>query len=229
MKVVILSAFRNSLPYVFRYAAQMQDLGAMLNERRDTLHLILGYGDSIDGTELALKDACHWLDAKLIDVSHGGRHYGSNTHPQRFAQLAKVFNTLLSHVPDDVNDADIVGHVESDLVWEAPTLLQLIDDVQQVPAVAPLVLGGDSDQFYDLWAYARDGVHFTKSPPYHEALDGRDGLVQIDSAGSVLFVRGALAREARYSDGEAILGYCRDINHNGGSIWCDTSARVYHP
>jgi hypothetical protein len=196
MKVVILSAFRNSLPYVFRYAAQMQDLGAMLNERRDTLHLILGHGDSIDGTELALKDACHWLDAKLIDVSHGGRHYGSNTHPRRFAQLAGVFNKLLSHVHAD---ADIVGHVESDLVWEAPALLQLIDDTLQVPAVAPLVLGGDSDQFYDLWAYARDGVHFTKSPPYHECLADRDGLVQIDSAGSVLFVRGALAREARYS------------------------------
>lgn len=224
MNVTILSIFRNATHYLERYFEQMDDLQRLLTQRSDSLHLLLGYGDSTDGTGVALFDECaNRFDAHLIDVSHGGRVYGSIEHPQRFRLLAQVGNRLLEHVPPN---ADVVGIVESDLIWDAPTLLGLIDHLAHVPAVAPMVMDGERS-FYDIYAFRKNGKHFTKYPPYCEWL-GSD-LVQLDSAGSVLFVQAHYARKARLTDERVIVGYCEQIREQGGSIWCDPTLSVAHP
>lgn len=226
MNVCILSLFRDAAAngQIERYFDQMHALSRLLSARGDWLTLLLGYGDSTDGTGEALhEEATFCLDTLLLDVSHGGKVYGSIEHPQRFKQLAFCGNTLLDHVPVD---ADVVGIVESDLIWDAETLLALIDHTAHVPAIAPLIMDGERS-FYDIYAFRKNGKHFTKYPPYCEWL-GSD-LVQLDSAGSVLFVQAHYARKARLSDGEAIVGFCTGIREHGGSIWCDPTLSVAHP
>lgn len=226
MNVTILSCFRNATHYIERYFDQIQGLSNVLVARGDRLKLILGYGDSIDGTgEMLYDEATFAMDALVIDVSHGGKEYGSIEDAQRFKQLAFVWNKLLACVPQE---SDVVGIVESDLLWDAQTMLDLIAHTAYVPAVAPMVMDGP-DSFYDVFAFRKNGVRFTKTPPYHEWLDRCSDLVQLDSAGSVLFVRGDLAKQARFTESEAIIGYSKDIYQHGGSIWLDPQARIDHP
>lgn len=240
MNVTVISAFRNAAHTLERYCEQMDGLQAMLHKRGDSLTLLLGYGDSTDGTEAALFDECsNRFCAHLVDVSHGGPVFASIEDPVRFKHLAYVGNRLLAHVP---SDAGVVGIVESDLIWEPSVLVQLIEDLEHLPpdygAVAPMVMDGPAS-FYDSFAFRKNGVRFTKTPPYHADIEAEVeqnpqlshviSLIPLDSAGSVLFMDAYLARKARFSDGEAIVGFCRDIYRLGGSIWLDTQASVAHP
>lgn len=227
MIVTIISAFRNAVgPQIDRYFCQMEALDTLLTQRGDTLTLLLGYGDSTDGTGEALFEAAaDSIGALLIHVSHGGPHFGSIEDPQRFKQLAFVGNKLLANVP---SDADVVGIVESDLIWEAETMTRLIDHLAWVPAIAPMIMDGPTS-FYDVYAYRMNGERFTKTPPYHWRLENFcNDLTLLDSAGSVLFMNADLARKARFTDGEAIVGLCKDIYNHGGSIWLDSQATVKH-
>lgn len=227
MNVTILSLFRNSCHYLERYFEQMDDLQRLLTQRCDSLYLLLGYGDSTDGTGAALRDECaNRFAAMLLDVSHGGKAYGSIEHPERFRQLAYCVNRLLACIPPN---ADVVGIVESDLIWDAKTLVKLIDMTGFGFCMAPMIMDGENS-FYDSFAFRKNGQRFTKEPPYHASLPGNEGhLIQLDSAGSVLFVPGWLARKARLRDGNAIVGFCEDIYKYGGSIWLDPALSVAHP
>jgi hypothetical protein len=226
MNVTIVSCFRDSSHYIDLYFHQVQGLYNLLCARGDHLSLLLGYGDSTDGTGEMLFEAAQFnFGARLVDVSHGGPLYGSVENAQRFKQLATMGNKLLDCVPPD---ADVVGIVESDLIWDALTLSDLIAHTAYVPAIAPMIMDGPHS-FYDVYAFRRNGQRFTKTPPYHECLDGCCDLVQLDSAGSVLFVRGDLAKQARFTESEAIVGYSKDIYRHGGSIWLDPALSVQHP
>lgn len=228
MNVTILSIFRNAVIYLERYFEQMDGLQASLHERGDTLHLLLGYGDSIDGTGAALWDECsNRFSAHLVDVSHGGPHYGSIEHPDRFRLLAQVGNQLLGCIPPN---ADVVGIVESDLIWQAETILQLLEDLEHVDAVAPMVMDAiPADSFYDVFAFRRNGARFTKTPPFHPDLQPGSDLLEIDSAGSVLFLDADLARKARFTYDSAIVGFCKGIREQGASICVNTQTAVQHP
>lgn len=226
MNVCIISSFRDAADRIDYYCNQMDALQGLLARRGDTLTLVLGYGDSKDDTDAMLFEAClQRYDAYLIDVTHGGASFGSIEHPQRFKQLAFVGNKLLANVPPT---ADVVGIVESDLVWDGITMINLIDDLIYRPAIAPMVMDGPRS-FYDVFAFRRNGVRFTKTPPHHADLPTHDGLLQLDSAGSVLFMRGDLARQVRCTEEEVIVGLCRDIYAHGGSVWLDPRLTVRHP
>ena len=233
MIVTILSAFRNSVgPQIERYFAQINALATLLENMGDKLTLVLGYGDSTDGTGEALFEAAaDSIGAILIDVSHGGPVFGSFEHPQRFKQLAYVGNKLLDNIPPD---ADYVAIVESDLIWEASMLSFLLLGVKvYVPAAAPMVMDAPpANTFYDTFAFRRYGQRFTKEPPY--APPARSGNLfskhlPLDSAGSVLVMNAELARQVRFSEEEVIVGLCKDIYRVGGSVWLDPDATVYHP
>lgn len=223
MNIAILSIFRNASSYIERYFDQTQQLRRQLLDRGDYLYLLLGHGDSTDDTDILLnEEVCFALGAELFDVAHGGPEYFSVVNPERMRQLAGCANALLDQLPENV---DVVGWVESDLVWDTDTLLRLIDHTRHVPAVAPLVK--QDEFFYDTWAFRKNGEHFTHSTPYCKWLD-RD-LMELDSAGSVLFVRAEYARKARFDNGEAIVGFSRSLRRHGATIWCDPTLRVEHP
>jgi len=226
VNIAIISAFRNAVDSIDGYCNQMDALQAALARRGDTLTLILGHGDSIDDTDAMLHEEClHRFDARLIDVTHGGLVFGSIEHPHRFRQLAHVGNTLLAHLPPA---ADVAGIVESDLVWDAKTMIALIDHLEDVPSVAPMIMDAPNS-FYDIFAFRKDGVRFTKHAPYHAALSGTTELVQLDSAGSVLLMRGDISRQVRYAEIDVIVALCRDIYAHGDSVWLDKTLTVRHP
>lgn len=227
MNVTMISSFRNAAHYIPLYFAQVEALNRLLCKRGDHLSLLLGYGDSTDDTDCELfETASLSIGANLIDCTHGGPSYGSIVHPERFAQLAYMGNRLAACIPDD---ADVVAWCESDLLWDAPTLVSLIDLTATYPAVAPMIMDGP-ESFYDTFAHRRNGVRFTKTPPYHADLERCcDGLLQLDSAGSVLVLDGDLARQARFTEEEVIVGYSKSIYRLGGSVWLDTSLQICHP
>lgn len=223
MNVCFLSAFRNATSYLNRYFDQVGDLEAALGNRGDNLNLVWGEGDSTDDTLLWLKSSPY--EATIVDCTHGGPVFGSVENAQRFRQLAHVGNCMFKAIPEDT---DVVLYVESDLIWDAETLISLIDDLAYVPAVVPMVMeictGG---LFYDTYCYRKDGERFKKQPPYHPGLTG-SGMVELDSAGSCMAMNADLARHLVW-DERVFVGICQQIRELGGSLWIDSNLTIHHP
>lgn len=224
MNITLISAFRNAERYLSQYMNQVADLVSGLSLRGDHVTLIWGEGDSTDRTLERLQSYVRFgYPAKIVNCTHGGPVYGSVVDAKRFKQLAYVANRMLICIPDD---ADVVLMVESDLYWQAETLLALLDRLQDVPCVAPMVMERSSGGFYDTWAFRRNGVRFTKFAPYHP--DIGEGLLQLDSAGSCLAMNAVLARQLIWPEEDVIVGLCRQINALGASVWLDPGLTVYH-
>lgn len=228
MNVTLCSAFRNASNYIDRYFAQVDRLSNALDQRGDILHLILAEGDSADNTWQSLHRVACDGNMQLVTVNHGGPDYGSVVSTERFANLAKVCNAIWQRLPAN---ADAVVWMESDLIWEPATVLALLDHLTHVPAVAPMVMlrreGFPADFFYDSWAFRKNGKHFGHWPPYDDWL-GED-MMQVDSAGSCLVMRGDVARAVHWPSEDVIVGLCRLINEQGGSVWLDSKLQVTHP
>lgn len=234
MNVTLCSAFRSSAAYIARYQLQVCRLAYALAQRGDWLHVIWCEGDSVDDSLQRLLDGyehdgkpCGYT-ADIFHFHHDGKNYGSIEDAQRFRQLAAVWSRVWARIPDD---ASVVVFCEADLIWEADTIVRLIDQVQDSVAVAPMVMDSPpKNTWYDSWAFRRNGVRFTKEPPFHADFDDpREGYMLLDSAGSVLVMDGDLARKVRFTDEEAVVGLCKNIYAVGGSIWLDTAASVTHP
>lgn len=224
MNVTVCSAFRNSVAYIDRYFSQIDALDRLLTQRGDTLTLVLGYGDSTDDTDALLFEHTSGgaIGALLVDCTHDGPVYGSIVDAQRFKQLAYVANKMLANVPDD---ADAVVYVESDLIWEATTIIELLNHLDWRDCVSPMIMDSPIS-FYDVYAYVKDGINFVKQPPYHLAVNG--GIIDMDSVGSCLVMRAELARRCRFPEADVIVGFCRQVRESGAGVWCDTGLRVQH-
>lgn len=241
MNWCLVSAFRNASDYIERYCTQMDALQDSLHKRGDTLTLVLGYGDSKDKTAVNLFEE---LDSNLfrydnvvaLDVTHGGHFYGSIVNKERFKDLAFVFNKLWDNIPES---ADYVGIIESDLLWQPDSIVGLVEGLEDdvVAAIAPKVLHatnpglyeGDGPFWYDTLAFVKDGKRFKNKPPYHLGLLEQDGLVEVDSAGSVLLMKSETARQVGFTEEEVVMGMCQQIREQFGKIWLDTRLTVYHP
>lgn len=209
----------------------MGSLQRQLEIKGDTLSLLLGHGDSADGTGVALVDECAGrFDANIIDVSHGGPHFGSIVHPERFRQLAFVYNSLWEKIPEST---DVVGLVESDLIWRADQLMLLIDKMEYDVVLSPLVLHLD-ERFYDTYAFRMDGINFKNEKPYHPNLIQPEVSSRryylMDSVGSVVFMKYSLAKQLTWPEEDVVVGLCRQITQKSSSyISLDSFAKVYHP
>lgn len=224
MRVTLCSAFRNASGYLQRYFDQAHALDLALHERGHTLRFVWGEGDSTDATRRTLQAACYRFRANVVDCTHGGPAYGSIEDAQRFRQLAKVGNIIWSAIPEDT---DAVIYVESDLIWQPATLIGLLDRLADYPAVAPMVLDKPpANSYYDVWAYRRNGVRFTKAPPFHPALNG--AMLKLDSAGSCMAIRWSLAQWLHFPD-DCFVGFCRRLYEQGGELWLDPTLTVFHP
>lgn len=229
MNITLCSTFRNSTSYLADYFNQILALDYELHKRKDKLTLLWGEGDSTDGTQAQLEAAKWRFKATLVDVSHGGPEFGSVVDSERFTQLAHVGNTMLDAYRK--KESDVLLWVESDLIWAPDTMLTLIDHLDKYPAVAPLVLldrpGWPKGSFYDTWGFRKDGKHFTHRRPYHKANDGHS-LLQIDSAGSCMAVRGEMAKELHFPEEDVFVGFSKQIYEHGGTLWLDPTVSVTH-
>lgn len=226
MKIAIISAFRNSASYIPRYCQQMAALQKLLLESGHSLHLVLGYGDSRDGTsELLYEECSHNLHSILFDVSHGGRDYGSVVDSKRFKNLAYVGNRLWSVLP---SDADVVGLVESDLIWEASVVMELLNIMEDRHMVAPMIYQANG-LFYDTWAYRMNGVNFSNHRPHHPEFKASKRFYNMDSVGSFFLLDGELAPKVYWPEEDVTVGLSRMVRDNNGVITLDSHLKVYHP
>lgn len=231
MDIYLASSFRNAARYVERHVMQTALLSLKLSAMGHRLHCVWGEGDSTDGTREALAFAAYGsgVRAKLVDVSHGGPEFGSVVDAQRFRQLAYVGNKLWAEIPAD---ADAVVWVESDLMWDASTLVALVEASEQAPVVAPMVLRralGAPPLFYDTWAARKEGQHFRGRWPYHPALKRAHAeLVEMDSVGSCVALRKGVGVGLHWPEEDVIVGLCRQVRERGGSVWLHTGLAVWH-
>jgi len=231
VNVTIASIFRDSASYIDRYVAQVSALRDALAARGDSLRGVWGEGDSIDRTAtiLAEKARKRALTFDLIDVSHGGAKFGSVNVEQRWRQISYCCNTVLHNVPDD---ADVVVYIESDLIWDAATVISLIDALSDgIDVISPLSMayGEATPRFYDTYGHRSGGQQFQPYAPFHP--DMKDGeFLRLNSAGSCLVLKGHVAQTTRFTPPEmGIVGWGEDINAQGYSFWLDPSQSVWHP
>lgn len=228
MMVVLGSIFRNSTAYLPRYGAQVAALRDALAARGDVLGLVLAEGDSTDGTWDALT---HMLALRggvgtaVLKREHGGPLFGSVDNAHRWRQISYACNGVLEAVPAE---CDAFIYVESDLIWQAPTMLSLLAHLDRCDAVAPMSFHV-SGRFYDTWGYRAGGAHFCGDPPYYPGIVA-GGLTPIESAGSCIVTRGDVARSTRFDPPqESIVGWCKDMRRHGYTLWLDSSLKVEHP
>jgi GT2 family glycosyltransferase len=226
MNVVVGSLFRNSSgAHIRRYMNQVQ---ALMLTFDGTVRVLAVEGDSTDDTQQHLRDQAELrgIHLELVVCNHGGPVYGSTEATERMAALSKVGNCLLDHVrPDD----DVLVYVESDLVWQAETVVKLIEQVMaERPAdiIAPMVFADTA--FYDIWAFRKNGKRFGPFFPYHDDAP-RNGLVEMDSVGSCLVMPGSVARRIRMRNGGALVDLCADARAKGYKIAANLDMKVYHP
>ncbi len=242
MKVVLASIFRDSCPYLERYFAQVRALrDALLPDKE--FRAIWCEGDSMDATYDTLKGwADHYVPfIDLFQYHHGGPKYPSEDIEDRWRRIALVDNAVMERLP---KDTDALIYVESDLIWQPQTMVDLVTLLKKAEAVAPMCFHGDTKAFYDTWGYrGRNGVQFTRHPPYHDMLDDPDGmggypgigiipednLYPLLSAGSCVVMRGEVARVARFGELDCIVGLGRSIREHGYGLWLAPDLAVIHP
>lgn len=221
--ILLTSVFRDSTSYVQRYLQQVADLRAATTT---PIHVVAVEGDSEDDTyELLAKSP--EIDTLLV-CEHGGQKWGSIDHPMRWRQIATACNTALCAAVRLSEPEDVWLYVESDLLWSPLTMLKLISDLDNVPAVAPMSMMGG--RFYDIWGHRKDGRGFSAHPPYYPGWE-RDShtLSQIDSAGSCWATNYEPLQAAEFGVKDCVLGVGRSIAEAGYSLWVDPSIAVEHP
>jgi hypothetical protein len=232
VNVVIGSAFRNMSGWpMVNYTRQIGQLQRFLRVRGHTLEWIAVEGDSMDNTRIELQRYAMQMDIPLrLNVrEHGRPWFGSVESQDRMKALSFVGNGILELVRET---DDVLVYVESDLIWNAGTVLQLIGDLQipSVDVVAPLVFAGES--FYDIWGFrGMDGERFSPAAPYHSSLaaGGVETLAEISSAGSCLVMKGAVARSCRIVNDAALVGFCQDVRDHDYHIFVNPTMRINHP
>lgn len=226
MKVAVGSAFRDS-DCCGQLSSYLKRLDLLRNElcfHDHTLYFIAAEGDSKDFTRDHLMMSMSLFDGIVPDCSHGLGWFGSTEAPARMKALQGVGNAILENVPED---ADVLVYVESDLLWDVPTIMGLIERLSpEVDVVAPLTFAGDC--FYDIFAYRKDSVRFIPFKPYHKDLK-ESGLTEIDSAGSCLVMKGQVARSCRIGETEGLVSFCQDARSKNFRIWTDVDRIVRHP
>jgi len=165
-----------------------------------------------------------WLST-IVDCTHGGQAYGSVESWLRFKQLSHVGNVIWAAIPEDT---DAVIYVESDLIWEPATLIKLLEALTVYPAVVPMIMDSPpAETFYDVWAYRRNGIRFTKRFPFHADF-WPHSVMRLDSAGSCMALRWKLAQWLSFPE-DCFVGFCRLLHEQGGELWLDPTLTVFHP
>lgn len=220
--ITFLSILRDSTPYLARYGDQLAS--ALVHFERG--HVIWVEGDSTDDTQARLRALGEALpaDVTLVECTTHGPHWPSSDHPARWRQLETVWNTALSQL----QSTRWAVCVESDLIWDWPTLQALLEHLEadRADVVCPLLLR-DTPQtrlyFYDTNAFCKDGQHFNNYPPYHPALSCGDTLVTLDTGGGMLVTRGTWLTLARWRN-RCVLHFPVQAR-----IALDTTRCIYHP
>jgi len=220
MILTVCSLFRDSTRYLDRYFAQVSSIYPLESTR-----FVFVEGDSTDSTYQRLlkwRDGPFKANTQVIKHDQHIPYYGSVVHPKRLSCLAELANIALDAIPEET---DYILWVESDLIFESDLVRHLLLLSGGKHAVAPYIITQKTRQFYDIWAFRKDGVQFNPHKPY---IHGESHLFDVDSAGSVLLVP-ARFRSCRFKTENAIIGWCENLKEEGCSIKAARDVVVWHP
>lgn len=222
--IILVSCFRDSTSYLDRYANQVQALRTLVAP--ESVYVIAVEGDSADDT---YHDLLHdQTFDEVLRAEHGGPKFGSVIHPLRWRQLSVAGNAGLCAAQRVSRLGDRTVYVESDLIWDAQTILCLAANLAEVPACATMSMAGA--RFYDIWGHTKDGRGFSAHPPYYPGWEaGATGLVQIDTAGSCFALAHDALQTTEFSAVDCIHGIGRSLYAHGYALFLDPSLRVEHP
>lgn len=216
--VTIVSPFRDNGPEVDAYIERIDALDWPHNH----LRLICVEGDSTDDTRDRL-----WMWAMeewgvtVVDCPTHKPRFGQVVSDERFATLAKVFNTGLNAVNQDWSD--YVLFLPSDIEY-APDLLKRLT-IHDVDIVAAIVW--ENGLFYDTWAFMQHGQGW---PKFGQGKALGDTLIPMDTVGGTMLSKASvLAAGVRYTADAVDRGYCLAARNHGFACWADPTTHVVHP
>lgn len=212
MRIVVVSTFRDAVGYLPQYLDQTTALAERAADCGHEVTFLWCENDSVDSTFNVLNDyAAEHGYATVIQRPTGAPYYQSTEiHNARWANVAKFSNATLDELPD----CDVMVWVESDLIWEPDTLLQLATGaIAHGATAAPVWRRGT---FYDIFTTRKDGAEYR--PPQGE------GYVKIDSCAGCIAMHIKVARKARFAD-DSCASFTRDV----GGVWLNTDLAVEHP
>lgn len=216
--ISLVTMMRDSAAYVDVFFEQV----TWLRDDYD-VEVVIVEGDSTDDTYARIEPHLAPGD-QLLKLDTGGPYFRSEDREDRWRQLAKVGNYAL----DSARKGEPRAWIESDLIWDNLTLRTLIEDLERVPAVAPLVTR--HGVFYETWGHrGEDGARFRSTKPHHPAIVNDFDLVPLSSAGSCVVMRADVGDVARMGDTDCIVGLGRNIYEAGGSLWLDPRCTIFHP
>lgn len=221
--IAVGSMWRDSAAYIDRSLHQFDLLRKELDAKGEDVRFIWVENDSTDDTyeRLAMFDG----DVTLERRSDGCPYWPSVDNRDRWRHLAWVANGVLEQVGAD---DDVFIYVESDLAWEVPTMLRLLDHLNRVDVVSPLNMRANG-RYYDVWgSKGLDGRRFSFDPPFHPSLASGE-LTEVQSVAGCTAMIGEVARSTRFSSDDCYLGWNRDMRLAGWKVWCDPTLQVVHP
>lgn len=191
----------------------------------EQLRFVAVEGDSTDDTYEMLRD---WTlrdeRVRLLECDTGTRHYGSVVNAERFATLARVFNTALDAV--DLEWSDYVLFTPSDIDFLPSVLNRLLAHDKDM--IAPFFFGRDG-LFHDTWGFSRNGKNFEKFCRNDSAERYGRKPIKMDTVGGMVLMKSDVLRAGcRYTAEEVDRGLCKTAQAHGFSVWADPATHVVH-
>jgi len=206
----------------------------------ELIRLYLCEGDSEDNT-LAQLRAWAVEDSRIRIIQHdtGIPHFAHSPRPARMKAVSENGNVgwdaiAMRWSAESARPwGDFALMLESDLLYKPNLLRALIERRPDWADIfAPMIwiqVNGDL-RFYDIWAYRIKGQMFPpNSPEWYFAHYG-NGLLEVDSVGSVVLFRMELITEGlRLGESDCILGMCNEARQRGYRIFIDPTIDILHP
>lgn len=221
-RVTVVSPLRDSglmLRGFIRHFIQMAEYDPEVEVR-----LIAVEGDSVDDTLETLR---LWVAqderVTVVRCETGAPKFPSVVNPERFKNLARIFNTGLDAV--DLDWSDYVMFIPSDVEYEPDLLTRLL--ARDKDMIAPMFWRWGI--FYDIWGFIRDGQPFTSQRREWYTIELGDEPVQMDTVGGCILMRAEIVTAGcRYTPDEVDRGLCKAARALGYTIWCDPVAEILH-
>ena len=195
-------------------------------------HLIVGVGDSTDGSEEYLRRFIGSLEHCIVINNDTPGDLHVRDMPTRLRRLSVAWNKILDAIPDGVSHCLI--H-ESDLLSAdnlALDMIRLHIEHGRCPIAGwPVIDLGKGDQFYDTWAYRGvDGGSVKAHPPHHRDYSA-DEPFEVSSVGSVwaFHAEDVTGEQGIRMDNLACKDLCAGMVRRGRRLWVDPKMLIRQP
>jgi hypothetical protein len=217
-RVAIMSLWQNDAATVEARAAHLLE-----KSHYGPLRWVWVVGDSSDETEARLQAIVDAHYEKDITIVRHDTHIIGEAPATRLVRLSETANAGLDAVR--ANDDYWLLH-ESDLRSPVSLVTRFLN-TGKCP-IAGWVTLGESDVFYDTFAYRKDGVMFSNSVPYHRCY-WPDRLFEVDCVGSCWMAHAEDIRAGVRCHEQGVIDLCQQFKERGRTLWVDPRISIVQP